>query len=433
METDNRPLLFTFFIPSSITTIIDSFFYDGTSATVTTPKEYGFFLMSIGYWIELLILILITLIVAAFVGLILYYTIIQSKQTNTTHAYIVGWGLILPFWISYPVILLYFFDIRNCLFKFLVGCIAPVVCVFRTTECIYGFVPMYSTRSLQEFLFYYATIPIVSRIKKKPKQHDDDNCAGSKKINHLIKFIGWLFLTGVLQSILSPYPYFAPFGGINGSHRGYDGHGHDWYAVERYFTWQLYANSSLQALLFQLYLTTYGEAMALVFTVLTGYEAEPVMDNPLLESTSPSDFWGRRWNLIVHTVLKNGVYKPVRKYFGRTTAVLTTFLTSGIFHEWILYVVFGSGNSQQQQLYQPIYGTCTVFFLWQAVLIGLELTVGKSYSVCQVCKILPRPIKTSIIIFSGVMFAHFFLDPYIRRSFFDHGAIGLPMIVPLRR
>ena len=153
---------------------------------------------------------------------------------------------------------------------------------------------MYSTKSLKEFIFYYATIPIVSRIKKKQKQHDDDydnaqqiigdpiKCTGSKKISHLIKFIGWLFLTGVLQSILSPYPYFAPFGGINGSHRGHDddGHGHDWYAIERYFTWQLYANSSLQALLFQLYLTTYCEALTLVFTVLTGYEAEPVMDNP---------------------------------------------------------------------------------------------------------------------------------------------------------
>ncbi|MGK3747012.1 MAG: hypothetical protein ACI8RD_008636, partial [Bacillariaceae sp.] len=154
----------------------------------------------------------------------------------------------------------------------------------------------------------------------------------------------------------------------------------------------------------------------------------------VLESTSPSDFWGRRWNLIVHTVLKNGCYKPVRKYFGRTTAVLTTFLTSGIFHEWILYVVFGGSSQQEeQQLYQPIYGTCTVFFLWQALLIGLELTLGKSHFVLRVCEILTRPIKTSIIIFSGVIFAHFFLDPYIRRSFFDHGAIGLPMIVPMTR
>jgi hypothetical protein len=293
LERDNRLPLFTFFIPSSIINIINYFIDDGTSGTVTTANEYGFLLFSIGYWIELLILILITLIVAALVGSILYYTVIQSKQTNTTHAYIVGWGLILPFWISYPFILFYFFDIRNCLFKFLVGCIAPVVCFFRTTECIYGFVPEYSTtKSLKEFIFYYATIPIVSRIKKKQKQHDDDNvqqiigdpieCTGSKKISHLIKFTGWLFLTGVLQSILSPYPYFAPFGGINVSHHGHDddGYGHDWYAIERYFTWQLYANSSLQALLFQLYLTTYCEALTLVFTLLTGYEAEPVMDNP---------------------------------------------------------------------------------------------------------------------------------------------------------
>jgi hypothetical protein len=303
IETDDRVPLFTFFIPSdvSINTIINYFIDNGTPTTTITKNEYGFLLLSIGYWIELLILILTTLIVAALVGLILYYTVIQSKQTNTIHAYIVGWGLILPFWILYPFILFYYFDIRNCLFKFLVGCIAPVVCVFRTTECIYGFAPTYTTnKSLQEFIFYYATIPIVSRIKKNPKQkqkHDDDDddvqqiigdpikCSGSKMISHLIKFIGLLFLTGLLQSILSPYPYFAPFGGINVSHgHGHndddDDDGHDWYAMERYFTWQLYANSSLQALLFQLYLSTYCEALTLVFTVLTGYEAEPVMDNP---------------------------------------------------------------------------------------------------------------------------------------------------------
>ena len=30
----------------------------------------------------------------------------------------------------------------------------------------------------------------------------------------------------------------------------------------------------------------------------------PMMLNPIFESASPSDFWGRRWNLVVHGLLK---------------------------------------------------------------------------------------------------------------------------------
>lgn len=57
------------------------------------------------------------------------------------------------------------------------------------------------------------------------------------------------------------------------------------------------------AVLFQMYLTTHGYGIFTV-TSLCGVQQEPIMLNPIFESTSPSDFWGRRWNMVVHGMLK---------------------------------------------------------------------------------------------------------------------------------
>lgn len=56
--------------------------------------------------------------------------------------------------------------------------------------------------------------------------------------------------------------------------------------------------------LFQMYLVTFCEGLLAVTVLATGRRAETVMENPILESTSPSEFWGKRWNKVVHGVLK---------------------------------------------------------------------------------------------------------------------------------
>lgn len=38
--------------------------------------------------------------------------------------------------------------------------------------------------------------------------------------------------------------------------------------------------------------------------IMFGTQAESVMENPVLESVSPSEFWGKRWNKLIHGVLK---------------------------------------------------------------------------------------------------------------------------------
>jgi hypothetical protein len=164
---------------------------------------------------------------------------------------------------------------------------------------------------------------------------------------------------------------------------------------------------------------------------------DPVMKNPLGGATSPSDFWGKRWNLLVHGVLKGGVYKPARKNgYSPTTAVIATFLASGLFHEWLAHGLFrtscqGSGTSTP--CYEHLLGGSMVFFSWQAILLTGELTLGRTTIMNTIAAQLPLPARTALIVAMGIPFAHFFTEPYVRSTFFRHGQMALPMILPISK
>jgi hypothetical protein len=199
----------------------------------------------------------------------------------------------------------------------------------------------------------------------------------------------------------------------------------------------LFLHSHLHCLstaLFQLYLTTYCEGLTFFWFLTTGYQTKPVMKNPLGGAKSPSDFWGRRWNLLVQSVLKGGVYKPFRKYgYSPTTAVVATFLASGLFHEWLAHGLFSTAcrdpNAAVSSCYHPMHGGAMIFFSWQAVLIAAEFVIGNTALATSLSKHLPLPARTALIIAAGIPFAHMFTEPYVRSDFFRHGQIGLPMIL----
>jgi len=383
---------------------------------------------SLLYWLELLGLLLATLGVAALLGRALYRTVVRPGRAGTLPGHLIGFGAILPFWALWPVLVDRVVDLQNAFFRFLIGGIAPIVCTFRTVETVCGLCPSYVTRSEGDFCFYYATVPMVKRIARdangaaRPRAGDPVPASRAQILRHLATFLGLTCATGALQSVLMPHPDMNVFG---------MGDDVSWRSPRRLATWQLYANSALQALLFQLCLATYFEALMFAFALLTGCAASPCMDNPLLASASPMDFWGRRWNTLIHQVLKNGVYKPLRQAgAGRNAAVLATFLASGLFHEWILWLVFALGSRGAPL---PMgYGGSLVFFVWQALLIGLELAVGGTALVQSASRRLPTPLRTALVVAAGILPAHFFLEPYlVGERFFQHGALGLPMVVRL--
>ncbi|PQQ20947.1 acyl-CoA--sterol O-acyltransferase 1-like [Prunus yedoensis var. nudiflora] len=77
---------------------------------------------------------------------------------------------------------------------------------------------------------------------------------------------------------------------------------------------------------------------------LLGLDLKPHFNEPYL-STSLQNFWGRRWNLVVTSILRQSVYEPTLNFstcvIGRRwaslPAVFATFLVSGLMHELIYY------------------------------------------------------------------------------------------------
>ena len=113
----------------------------------------------------------------------------------------------------------------------------------------------------------------------------------------------------------------------------------------------------------------------------------------MLEATSPSDFWGHRWNLIVHGLLKRGVFKPVYYHSSsKATAVVATFLVSGIIHEWSIHVMaFGAA-------YNPTFGKITGFFLWNGILVLLEHLIGGWRIFGMIRRVFPTPLITFMLV-----------------------------------
>mmetsp|Transcript_6226 Transcript_6226/g.9572 ORF Transcript_6226/g.9572 Transcript_6226/m.9572 type:complete len:414 (+) Transcript_6226:34-1275(+) len=407
VETEIRDPLFQFSLP-----YLDSI--------------YAFYWVSSVFWLELLLFIILEAGFAIVCGWVIYTYIIEPKRAGTTFAYLIGYGSIVPFWILGSEYFIYILDVRNIFMRFCVGCIVPTKCLFNVSEAINGFSPSHATESLPNYLLHYACIMLPSRNKSGSLIR----LSLKAVINIGTKFLVYLFILGAQQSFMSQYKYFAVFKDpINVDD--------EWFSIKRFLHWQLYANSFMQAVLFQLYLSTFGEALRLVCSIALGCEMQEMMANPLFTSRSPSDFWGRRWNLLVHSLLKGGIFKPVRKYFSSTVATVAAFLASGALHEWILYILFMilptqlDENGECASCYKPTYGGSMVFFLWQAALIAIELMVGKYYIFQLLGQNLPIPIRATLVVCLGLPFAHFFLESYVKSDFFRHGQQALPMFLPL--
>jgi len=108
--------------------------------------------------------------------------------------------------------------------------------------------------------------------------------------------------------------------------------------------------------------------VSLVYNIIYGYQTYEIVLNPMFKSTSPSEFWGKRWNTLVHLGLKSGVYKPTRRHTSsKTLAVLAAFAISGLIHEYVNFVMFGNDRGEDQFKCKG----------WNAVLIALEYSCGK--------------------------------------------------------
>ncbi|CAK9021031.1 Acyl-CoA--sterol O-acyltransferase 1 (Sterol O-acyltransferase 1) [Durusdinium trenchii] len=100
------------------------------------------------------------------------------------------------------------------------------------------------------------------------------------------------------------------------------------------------------------------------------------MRAPLSQSTSIRDFWGRRWNLIIHGLMKRCFFMPFQNAgpMRKNLAGLLSFAMSGLFHEymWLTLHVARPESSRY------VAGKVLSFFLVQYLSTAFEVLLGKT-------------------------------------------------------
>jgi hypothetical protein len=170
---------------------------------------------------------------------------------------------------------------------------------------------------------------------------------------------------------------------------------------------------------------------SLVFSmngVVGGFQTEDVVNNPMFGSTSPSDFWGNRWNKLIHRGLKQGVYKPVRAETGsRNLATMATFLASGLAHEYTWAVMFYPSSHEQEKCMAP-FGKTLLFFGWNGILLILEHWLGRNRW-NAIVKPMPRILVSLLVVMTALPVGHLFTGDFRFGGYFDSLVTAWPMVV----
>ncbi|CAG8713240.1 18260_t:CDS:1, partial [Cetraspora pellucida] len=93
-------------------------------------------------------------------------------------------------------------------------------------------------------------------------------------------------------------------------------------------------------------------------------------------STSPRDFWSKRWHSVLREIFLYLGYVPTKKLFGSHKKIgsifgtFSAFFVSGLLHEYIVYCMWGARPGEQM-----------IFFLFHSILFILweiveELLIG---------------------------------------------------------
>jgi hypothetical protein len=126
-------------------------------------------------------------------------------------------------------------------------------------------------------------------------------------------------------------------------------------------TWQVTASAVLSSLLLlpALSLLLHFGAFDLVAGLWrrAGADVPPLFRAPL-RSTSLGEFWSRRWNLAFSEMTSLVVYRPLAESAGRKTALVSSFLCSGLLHEAAISLPVRAGFGGPL-LYFAIHGVLT--------------------------------------------------------------------------
>ena len=345
-----------------------------------------------------------------------------------------AFGIAMPCVVMEPIYVMQALDIQNkgLIMVFLA---TPIVNSLRIAEAFYGFAPAATVSSAKHYVVYFSCF---FGIKFDGNQKNSPERVTHQFFAKRLRTLGRDFvIVSVLISILAPtnYEFFD-------THSNVDAMNH---SLSEMVSWKHLFNNGLVAFLISASLSQSSLGVSLIYNILYGYQTYEVVLNPLFQSKSPSDFWGRRWNVLVHTQLKNGVYKPTRKFAdSKWMAVAATFIVSGIIHECVNYIMCngtGTGSyypsSNENEIDNGDTGTTSyrfrwkqmVFFGWNGVLLLLEYTIGHWKIFGWMAKNLPLVLRSILVLCCALPLAHLFTGDWIKHGYFDAVLFAEPIVV----
>jgi Membrane bound O-acyl transferase family len=378
------------------------------------------------FWVMSFVMLAIQSMVNIVTAAIIYETIL--KRRNNMQSYMIGYGIICPLILYWPVFILKRLDLHNITFMLCMAINTPALLFFRCMEAMHSVLPPFaydvtkkhSENHLSRFILYYA-----SSIQFNFDHSTDEIIFISKTEmrERCIHFVRVFLEATVLYSILIPCDYHPfPYKRPNDS----------W---SDYFYWGNLGNNFLVAYLTGTALEAGVTGLSLMTSFMTGISTSKFNDDPMLASASPSDFWGQRWNKIVGSGLRRAVYRPLRKNkYDRSIAALATFVASGCLHEYVLLMMTfrgGKPNNPSGEPYVPQYGNQWIFFIWNGVVLLGEYSLQGTALIQFLQKTVPKPIRTTLVLLTVIPISHLFTDEYIRCSFYSDISLGFPRVVKI--
>lgn len=334
--------------------------------------------------------------------------------------YLFGYGAVIPFGFWFAPVMIEYLDVHHKDLKIVMSMLTTVV-VCRTLEGIHGTSPPAVEDSLQNYVTYFSTMV---HHEWNLKERKIGRVSVSTILPQVLRCAVLFHILSILMSILVEFD-FQVFSSSP-------------VELDSFYTaplWDLLhpahvGNCYLLGSLFLL-MTSFALNAAAFGENIKGFATPPVFANPLLDSESPSDFWGRKWNLTIHRNLKGGFFKPLRKMGASVwVAAGVTFAMSGIFHDFYTRLIFYQHKRHAraddvQDIRGLNYGhwKMLAFFSYNWLLIMLERPVAKRLPVSLI-QSLPKFIRSTMILFVCLPVSHWFTSQWALGGYFEAKQLG---------
>lgn len=289
--------------------------------------------------------------------------------------------------------------------------------VFRVLEAMYGTSPSEAEGSLQSYITHYQSLAV---FEWDPKTKQRRGIRAVELCEILWKLFSHFHILSILLSIAMHYRYE-----LYPSQYPLDSFSIGWHVL----TPSHVANCYLLALVTFYTLGLTFQAVTLCDNI-QGYYTKPVFHNPLFTSRSPSEFWGRKWNMIIHHQLRTSVFEPARLFFSFPVCVLLTFFASGLLHDYSWQIVFYDSRSctdvdptcPSNQDYNPVAFKVTSFFLWNGAVMLAEHHWGHLF---RFMSSWPTLVRSQLVLLLALPISHWFTGDWAVGGFFSDLAMGL--------